>query len=337
MPLNFNQLDAAVKCYLYMRGAVHALGISPAPAKFLSGAPFINVTLKDTANHHFAAHDLWDLCWDKPFYSGMRTAIASQRVSDALAGGWFNSYTTFVDANADPAHPWYVIKNGMTCTATGAEAVDFCSKSGSFTSMKYRTGAKVIHRINKIADFIDNLTKAAAKSGSSVVNELAGGNAFAPVAVTKAHAKLAKVTGSATAYHILSDLGFPCFKPDIWMTRIADWCSWANDLNANNPCTGNSGSQLLAAGQDIVNHAVKNYGVKDLNPLRAFDFYVAQYGMNFKPQGCPCCCDAPGHHSGQVDKNPSTPEEDTEVKDGIENFETEYDNEDEDKDSSTAS
>jgi hypothetical protein len=253
----------------------------------------LGVSLKDTRT--WPATRVWQQIWWLFFYSGMKTAFAHPRAQAARKAGWFDSFAVFAEANSQREHAWHVQqhrthKGGQTYRALGAEAKAFCARTDSYSSMPYRTGARVVHRINRLADFFTALKTAAQVSGRSFVDELAGGDALAPNALDIALANLEPTTGPITALHCLSDLGFPCHKPDIWMCRIASWCCWTPGYSPEDLIKNRRGGWLAlrTACQTIAAASVSTGAVSEPNPLRALDWYVANYGMLTRPTNCPC-------------------------------------------------
>jgi len=279
------QITAAVSCYVQMRRVVTAVNGGPNPA--------VSVSLSCTTT--WSATQVWQRIWWLFFYSGMKTKFAHPRAQAAIKGGWFNNFSVFATANTQPGHAGHVkqhqtSKGGQTFKAVGADAQTFCARTNAYATMPYRTGARVVHRINRLAVFFTALEAAARLSGRSVVDELAGGNALAQNALDIAFAKLEPVTGPITALHCLSDLGFPCHKPDIWMCQIASWCGWTPGYSPDDLIKNRRGGWLAlrTASQAIAAASVATGAVSDPNPLRALDWYVANYGMLKKPTTCPC-------------------------------------------------
>jgi hypothetical protein len=273
------QLTAAVRCYLGMRRVVIATIGEPAG---------IDISLSQSTK--WPAAQVWCQIWWLFFYSGMRREFADPRAQAAIKGGWFNDFLVFATANAEPGHTWHVKPLGRSFKTIGKDAQSFCARTGAYATMPYRTGARVVHRINRLAEFFSNLDTAARHAGRSIVDELAGGNARGDNALDIAFAKLGAVTGPITALHILSDLGFACHKPDVWMCRIASWCGWTPGYSPDDLMKNRRGgwSVLRAACQDIAAAAVATGTVSDANPLRALDWYVANYGMLKRPTRCHC-------------------------------------------------
>lgn len=287
------QLNTAVRCYAAMRRSVTAAGRTPGAC--------VNVLLHQTRN--WASEEVWGQLWPLFFYSGMKEKFATPRARAAVAGGWFQDFTVFANAIRDPEHSWHVreIKSTKTIAtgkrlgkvtslsyiAVGTDVSAFCRKTGIYCSMPHKTGAKVVYRISKLATFFSTLNTSV---GFSVVDQLAGGDAVASNALETAFNILRPVTGPITALHGLSDLGFLCHKPDIWMCRIGSWCGWTpgyspDDLFKNR----RDGWRVLRdACLAIAQKAQQLEGIADPNPLRALDWYVANYGMQFNPRACPC-------------------------------------------------
>lgn len=238
----------------------------------------------------------------------MKLQFAEARAAAAIAGGWFDDFTVFATAVRDQTHSWHVkekrktkiisggARDGQRHTAVsyiavGDAARSFCGRTNAYSTMPYKTGAKVVFRISQLATFFAEIDASASQNGVSIVDELAGGDATTENALEIAFDKLRPVTGAVTALHGLSDLGFLCHKPDIWMCRIASWCGWTagytpDDLRYNR----RNGWQVLRnACIAIATEANRPQGaVRDLNPLRAFDWYIANFGMHFSPKKCPC-------------------------------------------------
>ncbi len=291
------ELRSAVRCYTAMRRAVLSAGRTPGAS--------INVTLAETRS--WSAAQVWRQIWPLFFYSGMKETFARPRAVAAVAGGWFDVYSTLATANSDPEHLWHVREvratkrlttgtrkgkrqTSVSYVAVGKHAASFCSRTGVYSSMPYRTGAKVVHRVSDLASFFATFEELTSAPKLSLVDRLAGGNATTPSALNIAYSKLHPATGPVTALHALSDLGFPCHKPDIWMCRLASWCGWTpgytpEDLMKNR----REGWHVLRnACNSIATEAVRQGKVKDINPLRALDWYVANYGMEFEPKANPC-------------------------------------------------
>jgi hypothetical protein len=288
------KLNDAVECYLKMRHLVEQQGRNLGPN--------LQVTLAQT--EHWGATQVWQQIWWLFFFSGMTERTARPRADDARAGGWFNNFATFANANTQASHPWHVVKTcgpkgGIVFKPGGPEVERFCSKRGRYSKMPYRTGAKVIYRVNQLADFFMKMQVATTISGRSFINELAGGDAHAPDAIDKALINLTPVTGPITAVHCLSDLGFQCSKPDLWMSRIASWCGWTpnhspDDIIYNRRDGWNA---LWSACLEIAIAANGKLPTPEHNPLRAFDWYVANYGMIYRPENCPCNSIVPKNQS----------------------------------------
>ena len=291
------QLTSAVRCYVSMRRSVSEAGRTPGAG--------INVLLAHARD--WPSAQVWSQLWPLFFYSGMKEAFATPRVRATAAGSWFDDFSVLATAIRDPAHPWHVVEKkttktitkgkrqgkvhaSLSYTAVGTDVRAFCSRAGIYSSMPHRTGAKVVYRISELAAFFATLNTSASAAGVSIVDQLAGGDAAAPNALETAFDRLRPVTGPITALHGLSDLGFPCHKPDIWMCRIASWCGWTpgyspEDLFKNR----RDGWRVLReACLAIAQEAQRGGEIADLNPLRALDWYVANYGMQFNPTACPC-------------------------------------------------
>ena len=277
------QIDYAVECYLRIRLLVQAA----------NGGPGTSVQVTLTQTEIWSATQVWQQIWWLFFFSGMATRTAAPRAAAARAGGWFNNFATFVNGNAQASHPWHAAKTcgpqgGLAFKPCGAQVKLFCSKNAPYSAMPYRTGAKVVYRTNQLADFFTAIDTTAARSGRSFIHELAGGDAHNPNALEIALSKLIPITGPITAVHCLSDLGFQCSKPDIWMCRMASWCGWtpehtSEDLMHNRR---NGWGVLWAACLKIALAA--NDTLHECNPLRAFDWYVANFCMIHRPKSCPC-------------------------------------------------
>lgn len=291
------QLTAAVRCYISMRNSVTQADKTPDAG--------INVLLSQTRN--WTAAQVWGQLWPLFFYSGMKERFATPRVRAAVTGGWFDDFAVLAAAIHDPAHPWHVremkttkmITTGkrqgkfhafLSYTAVGQDVRSFCNRDGIYSRMPYKTGAKVVYRISELAEFFSELNTSASAVGVSVIDQLAGGDATAPNALGIAFNRLRPVTGPITALHGLSDLGFLCHKPDIWMCRIASWCGWTPGYSPDDLLNDRrDGWRVLReACLAIAQEAQRQGGISDPNPLRAFDWYVANYGMQFKPTACPC-------------------------------------------------
>lgn len=291
------ELNTAVRCYVAMRRAVVDAGRIPGTA--------IEVSLANTRN--WTSAQVWRQIWPLFFYSGMKEKFARPRALAAVAGGWLDAYSTLATANSDPTHSWHVREvratrllttgkrqgkhhTSVSYVAVGKNVTAFCSRTGPYGSMPHRTGAKVVHRIGKLASLFVTLEAIAFARGNSLVDELSGGSAATSNGLEIAFGKLHPVTGPITALHPLSDLGFPCHKPDIWMCRIASWCGWTpgyapEDLIKNR----RDGWRVLRSTCiAIAEQAVRQGEVTDRNPLRALDWYVANYGMQFTPKASPC-------------------------------------------------
>jgi hypothetical protein len=280
-----HQIAQAVSCYVAMRRVVIAATGGPNPE--------LGVSLKDTRK--WSPTRVWQQIWWLFFYSGMKTAFAHPRALAARKAGWFDSFAVFAAANSQRKHAWHVQqhrthKGGQTYTALGAEAKAFCAGTDAYSSMPYRTGARVVHRINRLAEFFTALTAAAEVSGRSVIHELAGGNALASNALDIAIDNLEPVTGPITAQHCLSALGFPCVKSDIWLCRIASWCGWTPGYSPEDLINNRRHGWLVlrTVCQTIAAASVSSGAVAEPNPLRAVDWYVANYGMLKSPTTCPC-------------------------------------------------
>ena len=277
------ELAKAVSCYLQMRQLVQAKNGGPDAA--------VQITLDQTVS--WQASQVWQKVWWLFFFSGMTTRTAAPRAAAARAGGWFENFSVFANGNSQATHPWHVTrsrgpKGGCVFQPVGAQAKFFCARIEPYSSMPFKTGAKVLYRVNKLADFFTAIDFAARSAGRPFVHFLAGGDAYSPNALSNALAALSPATGPITAVHCLSYLGFQCCKPDIWMCRIASYCGWVPSFTLED-LLGNRRTSWQALWEtclQIANAANITLGVP--NPLREFDWYVANYCMIYRPQGCPC-------------------------------------------------
>lgn len=284
--MNPDQLNEAVRCYLAMREAVAKQKQPPADV--------IAVTLRDARDWDVTR--VWGGLWPLFFFSGMKTNLAEPRVEAAKRGGWFNDYKPFVGANSTKTNPWHVVKvkgpkGGTSFEARGDHAKAFCSRSGQYETMPYRTGARVVYRINALASEIGAIEECARKNKHSIVDELGSRKLNNPKeATTHAFGTLSPLMGKVTALHGLSDLGFPAVKPDIWMCRLASWCGWAPDHSVEDLQKDRQGGFFVLRDVclRIAEAAQQHLDTRDVNPLRALDWYVANYGMMFNPSECPC-------------------------------------------------
>lgn len=280
-----NRRYVAAMQYVAMRNQVVASGASPDTD--------IAVLLQNS--RRWTAAQVWARIWHLFFYSGMKTKFARQRADGAIAGGWFADFRAIAGADQNPDHAWRVAKvrtagrgkrPGQGCKPVGSEAKAFCMRCGVYSSMPYRTGAKVVHRITRLADLFVSMEELAASSNTSVVDVLAGGSATGPDGLNRAFETLRPVTGPITALHALSDLGFACHKPDIWMCRIASWLGWTPDHSEDDLISNRcDGWEILRKNCILTSAEAARSGLlkKELNPLRSLDWYVSRYGMLFKP------------------------------------------------------
>lgn len=301
--MDAQKLAHAVACYEKMRAYVDA-------HKKPGEGEGLDVTLDQTLP--LGPAEIWGMAWPLVFFSGMKTDFAKPRSDAAKLGRWFDDFETFATAADDDRHPWHTIgkryekpyvpkakangapprfKNRQWTVfhkyeAVGADALAFCAGEAPYKSMPYKTGAKVVYRISKLAKFFVDLEAAAVARGRPLLEELANGPVTAAEAMENAFVKLRPAVGPITALHCLSDLGFPCHKPDIWMCRIAARCGWTpNHKESDLQRDRKDGWRVLCAACQTIADAS---GFNPRNTLRAFDWYVANYGMKKEPKGCPC-------------------------------------------------
>lgn len=278
-----DQLATAVQCYAWMRAEMLKEGHIPGTE--------VNVTL--AAARGWSAADAWRRVWWLFFFSGMKSRFAEPRARAAQAGGWFDNFAAFATANDDPLHHWYVApmaSNPRRIIAIGASAVAFCSQHEGFAAMPYRTGAKVLYRVSNLARFFVECDATARHLQMSFIDALAGGDARQAQALNHAFDRLRPFSGPITALHMLSDLGFPCHKPDRWMCRIASWCGWTPGYTPEDLFTNRrDGWRVLReACIQVAECFARGQAAPDPNPLRALDWYIANYGMRRQPRNCPC-------------------------------------------------
>lgn len=101
----------------------------------------------------------------------------------------------------------------------------------------------------------------------------------------RVHGRLARLTGYTTALHIMTDLGFNCVKPDIWLVRLMCRLGWIEDaLPANSADDAirkayqkpSIARVVIGRARQIAGHVhAWNKG----SPLREFDFVMVKYGQ----------------------------------------------------------
>jgi hypothetical protein len=224
---------------------------------------------------------IWSAIWPLPFFSAMRRDVASRRIEAAAALGVFDSYDHLRGAATDPDHPWHVAREGRVYVARGDKARDFCAAEGEFAGMEIRTNPFVVQRLSRLADVLGAIEDKIGRD-RPLFEYVADGESDPDLIWPKGFDLLADAIGPVTAFHALTDLGFPTVKPDIWITRLAPHYRWIVGFLPKQLETSRRGwIALFPIVRAIANHAAKT--IPSANPLRELDFYVSNYGMIFQP------------------------------------------------------
>jgi hypothetical protein len=229
----------------------------------------------------FSTWEIWTAIWELPFFSAMRRDIASRRIAATARLGVFDSYHHLRGAATDPIHAWHVARQDGVYVAQGAKAQAYCSGSGEFAEMGIRTNPFVVQRLSRLADLLGAVEDEIG-SDACFFEHVAGGENNPDLIWPKGFDLLAPAIGNVTALHALTDLGFPTVKPDIWISRLSAYHRWTVGFLPKQLETSRRGWLVLFRfAREIANRAAEK--IPSANPLREFDFYVANYGMIFQP------------------------------------------------------
>jgi hypothetical protein len=267
-------LELATEQYLALRDAV--LQESPEAANTCSRLVQQSVEAKA-----YSAEQVWAIVWPLPFFSAMKVEIASRRIANATGGGWFSSYKPFVGAADDEGHTWHVRREGDRYVATGYSAAAFCTATDEFAAMALKTNPFVLQRLSRLANVFNEV--AVSNPEIPFLSAISRAKVGSEAHFNDVHHQLSTAIGPITASHAMTDLGFVSVKPDIWLTRLAVHYGWVTGLSAQEIQRNRSNSwQLLFARLGaIAAKAAERH--PSINPLREADFYIANYGMLFRP------------------------------------------------------
>jgi hypothetical protein len=279
------ELSAAVECYLHMRQSL----IDRRPEFEVEAHRAAAAAPADMARRRQkTAAECWRAVWPLPFYSRENVAVAGRRVEAIRANGWFDHFETLAGAADDRDHPWNVERRGRRCSPRGAEAAALCARSGTYAAMPYRTRADVIRRVAQAAALFRNWEEVRRARDISFIDAMTGVDSEA--FPRRLFVVLASAIGKVTAFHGLSDLGFRCVKPDIWISRITTSCGWLPGYTPEDVVKNRRGAweALFETCAQVATAASDHF--PSPNALRELDYFVANYGMTFdpKPGDCPC-------------------------------------------------
>ncbi len=232
-------LDQAAKDYLSLRSVV----LEGTPNR----GPNLQKIVRDAdfdQNMERSLGDLWNKIKLHPLYANMKVKIAQPRVNAIRDHHFVSDYEPFRGAATQSRHEWYVRGLGPTnrpeYTAVGREAKAFCSKGHPYEAMPYRTKAEIPYRWARLAALFckahdsgdTNARQFFGRLGDAPVEEMrdAGSDQFWKLRDTLHESG---AYGPVTALHALMDCGFPCVKPDVWVSKIGHELHWLDDVNAN--------------------------------------------------------------------------------------------------------
>ncbi|MGE7418682.1 hypothetical protein [Methylobacterium tarhaniae] len=280
------EIKNAAACYSYMRKRLVAESPVGTDGKTIR-EHCDGLVERSIAASEADAHTIWETLYPLPFYSAMKIEFASRRVQSALKGGWLSDFRMLAGAESSTNHPWHVARQNNRYVAIGSEAREFCSRSGRYEGMSLKTNPFVIQRLSRLATIFEVELRKSPNSTEPFLNILAGKDIKDRESWALAHAKLESAIGPITAAHAMTDCGFRMVKPDIWITRIATRCGWIKThTDAQLANNRHGGWQVLFdTCHEIASYASAEFPSK--NPLREFDFYVANYGMRYRPDTAP--------------------------------------------------
>jgi hypothetical protein len=218
-----------------------------------------------------AADELWQQVWIKIRYAGFKSAFVTKEIPPLTP--------FFKDFRVLTGPEWRFDPSGI---AHGEAVREFLGKTGRFGGISYNRLAAKLQKIIEAAAifraFPPGVPALAALFGP-------GYNEPGDEALWRAHGRLAEVIGYTTALHVMTDLGFNCVKPDIWVVRLMCRLGWIEDVLPANSADRDIRKQygtkrvalaVIACARQIaeVIHAWHPDA-----PLREFDFVMVRYGQ----------------------------------------------------------
>lgn len=158
--------------------------------------------------------EMWDLVWEKPFYASISANIATNAVATAKKAKVFSDYRDLLDSS------WNVTLAANRRLEKLGTKPSALVESGDLAG-PCKVGFR-LYAVVQLARTLDEVVKV-----HNQIRESLGADNLSISAVRKHAEVLSKVltnirgVGRTTALHILTDLGYPVPKTDIWLIRLA--------------------------------------------------------------------------------------------------------------------
>lgn len=218
------------------------------------------------------ADELWQEVWEKVRFAGFRAAFVECEIERLRP--------FFLDFRQLVGPQWHFDPDGI---AHGELVRDFLRREGPFAAIgSYNTRDLKLRTILKAAE------KFRSFAGIHPLAELFGEGYDQPGDETlwKAHGHLETLVGFTTALHIMTSLGFPCVKPDIWLVRLMCRFGWIENVLAwdSGEIEIRKKYQTREVAESVIRSARKAAGAiqawHPATPLREFDLVMVKYGQD---------------------------------------------------------
>lgn len=160
------------------------------------------------------ANELWQALWEKPFYAGIKSSLATSGIETAKAAGVFDDYQALLSPDWDVT----VVKQKLVAAGPRIQELIEQGALTGVCQVGFRL-ERVIDLARKLEGLVQLYNQAVAHIQENPSNSFAWAREQAQP--FQDALKQVKGVGDTTALHIMTDLGFPVVKTDIWVCRLA--------------------------------------------------------------------------------------------------------------------
>lgn len=222
------------------------------------------------------ADELWGHVWKCIRYAGFRAAYVTDEIK--------RLEPFFGDFRKLSGTEWDYDRQGNN---HGVAVREFLTHSGRFKGISYSKLKPKLKKIIETARYFCEFPQ-----GTSALKGLFGSGYDKPGDDTfrAAHKRLADRIGFTAALHVMTDVGFQCVKPDIWVTRLMCRRGWIKDVLPAKSLDATIKKDYLKpkVAWAVISRAREVAREIDAwnpeSPLREIDLVMAKYGQVPEPE-----------------------------------------------------